>query len=55
MKEMRKSIAFLQNKLNRALNEEGIAACRTTGIYSLSVRLDKEIVKYYKNLGRSTC
>lgn len=55
MKEMRERIAFLQNNLNRALSKEGIADCRATKIYLLSVRLDQEIAKYYESLKRTTC
>ncbi len=51
MKEMKKSITSMQNNLNRLLGNVGPTGCRTPGIYSLSTKLDKEIVKYYKTLG----
>lgn len=55
MKEMKKSITFMQNNLNRLLHVSGPAGCKTSGVYSLSVMLDKEIVKYYKNLSQTRC
>lgn len=55
MNEMKKSISFMQDSLNRLLYVSGPAGCKTQGAYSLSVMLDKEIVKYYKNLTRSSC
>lgn len=54
MKKMRKSITFLQNNLNQLLDEKGVAGCKTAGVYSVSVMLDKEIVKYYKHLSRTS-
>ncbi|MBE6022712.1 MAG: Spo0E family sporulation regulatory protein-aspartic acid phosphatase [Cellulosilyticum sp.] len=50
MKEMKESIAFMQKNLNRLLEESGEKNCQSSRIYSLSVMLDKEIVRYYKNL-----
>lgn len=54
MKEMKK-ITFMQNNLNRLLYASGPAGCKTANAYSLSVMLDKEIVKYYKNLNQTKC
>lgn len=54
MKDMKKSIAFLQENLNRLLGEEEVAGCEIPGAYSLSIMLDKEIVEYYKNLDQAT-
>lgn len=49
MKEMKKTIAFMQNSLNQLL-EANDSNCQSPRIYTLSVMLDKEIVRYYKNL-----
>lgn len=50
MNEVKKSITFMQNNLNKLLYTTGPTGCKTSGIYSLSIKLDKEIVKYYKSL-----
>ncbi len=50
MNEVKKSITFMQNNLNKLLYTTGPTGCKTQGIYSLSIKLDKEIVKYYKSL-----
>lgn len=50
MKDMKKSITYMQNRLNRLLVTSGPAGCRARPVYTLSLELDKEIVKYYKNL-----
>ena len=50
MNEVKKSITFMQNNLNKLLHTAGPTGCKTPGIYSLSIKLDKEIVKYYKSL-----
>lgn len=54
MKEMKK-ITFMQNNLNRLLCVSGPAGCKSPGAYSLSVMLDKEIVKYYRDLSQTRC
>ena len=55
MEEMKKSITFMQNNLNQLLGSEEQKGCRTSRVYTLSVMLDKEIVKYYRNLSQTTC
>lgn len=55
MKEMKESIAFMQKNLNQLLEANGSKSCQSPMIYSLSVMLDKEIVRYYKNLTNTRC
>lgn len=45
---MKKCIASMQSNLNRLLYVSGPMGCKKQDIYLLSVKLDKEIVKYYK-------
>lgn len=55
MEEMKKSITFMQNNLNQLLDSEEQIGCGAPRVYTLSVMLDKEIVKYYRNLSQTTC
>lgn len=55
MKEMKESIAFMQKNLNQLLENSDDKSCQSPRIYSLSVMLDKEIVRYYKNLTTARC
>lgn len=55
MKEMKESIAFMQKNLNRLLEDSENKDCQSPMIYSLSVMLDQEIVRYYKNLTTARC
>ena len=55
MKEMKESIAFMQKNLNQLLESDYGKNCQSPRIYSLSVRLDEEIVRYYKNLTAARC
>ena len=55
MKEMKESIAFMQKNLNQLLEDNDSKNCQSSRIYSLSVRLDEEIVRYYKNLTAARC
>ncbi len=50
MKEMKKNILFMQENLNRLLGTTGSSRYNTKPIYTLSLKLDKEIVKYYRSL-----
>lgn len=55
MKDMKESITLMQKSLNKLMQTEDGANTNASGVYSLSVMLDKEIVKYYKNLRRCAC
>ena len=48
MQDIGKNIAFLQDNLNRLLCRKGPGGCLHPSVYTLSIKLDKEIVKYYK-------
>lgn len=50
MEEIRDNIAFIQQDLNNLLGEDQTEEYGLGKTYLLSVMLDKEIVKYYKNL-----
>lgn len=50
MKDMKKNILFMQENLNRLLGTTGVSRYNTKSIYTLSLKLDKEIVKYYRTL-----
>ncbi len=50
MNNRKNSIAAMQEALNRLLVTSGPKGCRSGAAYKLSVQLDKEIVKYYKNI-----
>ncbi len=53
MKEMKKNISFMQENLNRLLGTTGGSRYNTKPAYMLSLKLDKEIVKYYRNLNNN--
>lgn len=55
MKKMKESIAFMQKNLNQLLESNESTDCQSPMIYSLSVMLDEEIVRYYKNLTTAKC
>lgn len=55
MKKMKESIAFMQKDLNELLENNDSKNCQSPRIYALSVMLDKEIVRYYKNLINGKC
>ena len=50
MKIIPKSIAVLQSDLNKRLVSVQPGLFKDKAIYSLSLRLDKEIVKYYREV-----
>ncbi|WP_180270718.1 hypothetical protein [Sporanaerobium hydrogeniformans] len=50
MESMRKSILVLQSDLNRQLISGKPGLFNNKAVYSLSLKLDKEIVKYYKKV-----
>lgn len=49
MKKVEQSIMTMQCDLNKMLEHKDIHQVETTELYTLSVLLDKEIVKYYRN------
>ncbi|MDF2612584.1 MAG: hypothetical protein K0S71_370 [Clostridia bacterium] len=53
MKDMKKNILCMQENLNRILGTTGFSRYNTKPIYTLSLKLDKEIVKYYRNLNNN--
>ena len=53
MKEMKKNILCMQESLNKLIGSTGSSRYNTKSIYALSLKLDKEIVKYYRNLGNN--
>ena len=53
MKEMKKNIVCLQENLNRLLGSTDSSGYNSKPIYTLSLKLDKEIVKYYRNLNNN--
>lgn len=55
MKEIKESIAFMQKNLNQLLESNESRNYQSQIIYSLSVMLDEEIVRYYKNLTTAKC
>ena len=55
MKETKEVITFMQESLNKLMQTEEGMNIRANGVYSLSVMLDKEIVKYYKNNKQRAC
>lgn len=50
MNNRKKSIAMMQEALNRILVTSGPKGCKSGAAYKLSVQLDKEIVKYYRSM-----
>lgn len=50
MKEIKESITFMQASLNKLMQTEEGTSTNASGVYSLSLMLDKEIVKYYRDL-----
>lgn len=53
MKEMKKNIVCMQENLNRLLVTTGSSRYNTKSVYTLSLKLDKEIVKYYRSLSNN--
>lgn len=50
MKPMRKSILTMQSDLNKLLETDQRDLFTTKIVYNLSLKLDKEIVKYYREV-----
>lgn len=53
MEETKEKITTLQSHLNRLIIKMGSRSYSTAPLYTLSVELDKEIVKYYKDIYHS--
>jgi len=53
MNEMKKNISCMQENLHRLLRTTGSSTYNTKPLYTLSLKLDKEIVKYYRNLSNN--
>lgn len=49
MKKVEQSIMTMQGNLNKMLEHKDIHQMETTELYTLSVLLDQEIVKYYRD------
>jgi hypothetical protein len=53
MKDMKKNILCMQENLNKILGTTGASRYNAKYVYRLSLKLDKEIVKYYRNLSNN--